>query len=329
MTIEPAGVSAGSTAWRSCRSPTASTRRPHVHAVCPDHHFLEAWGDAEPVTGSFSLIQPTIAPLFETRAAQDSLLKWLGEAQDFHAYLRSYWQQNVFPLQTGRRDFEEFWDGVLQAGFLNAPVRVAAPASPALSWRPRVGLATIGLATRVGTADRFELHAYETVALRDGRHAKPVAAGGAGPIAKVTWGAASRSRRRWPSPRPSGWNVVTVTGGGSAWSAVWRQPGQPSTTGDRPRLRTDRPGPVGNGVGIALAFPEAQGGRTAGLQPSWRWRRPDGSRRSPRRRRTIRWKGAARSRSDARGLLADGGAGARLALPSLWAAHEPGSHTWA
>ena len=21
----------------------------HVHAVCPDHHFLEAWGDAEPV----------------------------------------------------------------------------------------------------------------------------------------------------------------------------------------------------------------------------------------------------------------------------------------
>jgi hypothetical protein len=46
----------------------------HVHAVCPDHHYLEAWGDAEPVTGSFSLIQPTIAPLFETRAAQESLL---------------------------------------------------------------------------------------------------------------------------------------------------------------------------------------------------------------------------------------------------------------
>ena len=40
-------------------------------AVCPDHHFLEAWGDAEPVESYYSLAQPTIAPLFDTRA--DSL----------------------------------------------------------------------------------------------------------------------------------------------------------------------------------------------------------------------------------------------------------------
>src|SRR5437879_10653360 len=24
-----------------------------VHAICPDHHFLEAWGDAEPVQSHF------------------------------------------------------------------------------------------------------------------------------------------------------------------------------------------------------------------------------------------------------------------------------------
>ena len=30
----------------------------HAHAVCPDHHFLEAWGDAEPVESHFSLAQP-------------------------------------------------------------------------------------------------------------------------------------------------------------------------------------------------------------------------------------------------------------------------------
>jgi molybdopterin-containing oxidoreductase family iron-sulfur binding subunit len=48
-------------------------------AVCPDHHFLEAWNDAEPVAGALSLAQPTIAPLFDTRAAQDSLLAWMGE----------------------------------------------------------------------------------------------------------------------------------------------------------------------------------------------------------------------------------------------------------
>src|SRR5262249_34986078 len=48
-------------------------------AVCPDHHFLESWGDAEPVAGYLSLTQPTIAPLFDTRALVDSLMLWVGE----------------------------------------------------------------------------------------------------------------------------------------------------------------------------------------------------------------------------------------------------------
>ena len=46
--------------------------------VFPDHHYLESWGDAELKTGYISFIQPTIAPLFKTRAFQTSLLKWSG-----------------------------------------------------------------------------------------------------------------------------------------------------------------------------------------------------------------------------------------------------------
>jgi molybdopterin-containing oxidoreductase family iron-sulfur binding subunit len=69
-----------------------------AHAVCPDHHFLESWGDAEPVASTYGLSQPTMAPLFETRAVQDSLLKWLGEPPDFRAYLRAYWKSHLFPL---------------------------------------------------------------------------------------------------------------------------------------------------------------------------------------------------------------------------------------
>ncbi|MBC7389247.1 MAG: TAT-variant-translocated molybdopterin oxidoreductase, partial [Opitutaceae bacterium] len=34
--------------------------------VTPDHHYLESWTDAEPKTGSYSLGQPTITPLFKT-----------------------------------------------------------------------------------------------------------------------------------------------------------------------------------------------------------------------------------------------------------------------
>src|SRR5262249_36554226 len=44
--------------------------------IVPDHNYLESWGDAEPKANYFSLIQPGIAPLFKTRAFQDSLLVW-------------------------------------------------------------------------------------------------------------------------------------------------------------------------------------------------------------------------------------------------------------
>ncbi len=47
--------------------------------VAPDHHFLESWNDAEPVAGWRGLTQPTIAPLFATRAFEESLLAWAGE----------------------------------------------------------------------------------------------------------------------------------------------------------------------------------------------------------------------------------------------------------
>ena len=38
-----------------------------AHFVCPDHHYLESWGDAEPVSGLVSLTQPTIQPMHDTR----------------------------------------------------------------------------------------------------------------------------------------------------------------------------------------------------------------------------------------------------------------------
>ncbi len=48
--------------------------------VIPSHHWLESWGDAEPVSGFVSFIQPLIYPLFKTRPFQTSLLKWSGAA---------------------------------------------------------------------------------------------------------------------------------------------------------------------------------------------------------------------------------------------------------
>lgn len=42
--------------------------------ILPDHHFLEQWGDAEPVRGLLSLQQPTMDPVFDTRATADVLI---------------------------------------------------------------------------------------------------------------------------------------------------------------------------------------------------------------------------------------------------------------
>ena len=46
--------------------------------ICPDHHYLESWNDFSSQTGHYSLTQPTIRPLFNSRSAQESLLKWSG-----------------------------------------------------------------------------------------------------------------------------------------------------------------------------------------------------------------------------------------------------------
>jgi molybdopterin-containing oxidoreductase family iron-sulfur binding subunit len=42
--------------------------------ILPDHHSLEQWGDAEPIRGTISLQQPTMDPVFETRATSDVLI---------------------------------------------------------------------------------------------------------------------------------------------------------------------------------------------------------------------------------------------------------------
>ena len=63
--------------------------------VIPSHHFLESWGDAEPKSGYTTFIQPTIHPLFKTRAFQTSLLKWSGNNTDYETYFKNYWETKL------------------------------------------------------------------------------------------------------------------------------------------------------------------------------------------------------------------------------------------
>jgi molybdopterin-containing oxidoreductase family iron-sulfur binding subunit len=90
---------------------------------------LEEWGDASPVSGVNSILQPAMLPLKDTRSVGDVLLalgKALGappvegqpgafDAADFAAYVKARWQEEIFPL-SGAADFEAFWVECLQRG---------------------------------------------------------------------------------------------------------------------------------------------------------------------------------------------------------------------
>ncbi len=84
--------------------------------VVPDHFFLESWGDAQQTATHYTLMQPTIYPIFRTRQAQDSFLKWSGSSEKYHDYLKRYWEQNMFPQQSEYSSFRVFWNEALRKG---------------------------------------------------------------------------------------------------------------------------------------------------------------------------------------------------------------------
>ncbi len=163
----------------------------HVQALCPDHHFLESWGDAEPVRGHFSLRQPLIAPLHETRAAAESLLAWVDRPTDHRSYLRTFWRRELYPLAGAAGSFDDFWEATLERGVVDLPRPALAAHAFKADWQAAVreviarGDANRGAADRAG----YELALHETVGARDGRHANnPWLLELPDPITRLTWG---------------------------------------------------------------------------------------------------------------------------------------------
>jgi MoCo/4Fe-4S cofactor protein with predicted Tat translocation signal len=161
-----------------------------VHAVCPDHHFLESWGDAEPVAGYLSLTQPTIAPLFHTRAVAESLLRWIDDGSDAYGYLRGFWQSQILPRQKEHTEFTAFWDHTLERGVLDvgAPAAAAAAQPAGGDWRAAAQALRDDRKAAAAGDDRFEVALFESVAMRDGSNANnPWLLELPDPITKVSW----------------------------------------------------------------------------------------------------------------------------------------------
>ncbi|HEY3568605.1 MAG TPA: 4Fe-4S dicluster domain-containing protein [Thermoanaerobaculia bacterium] len=159
--------------------------------VAPDHHYLESWGDAEPVEGCLGLRQPAIAPLFDTRAAHASLLRWMGEEQpDAYRHLREHWQREFFPRQTRWSSFDDFWDHSLQDGACEMAKPVDDPAPDHDAGDLAAATAAILAAHQEARSQQgCEVLLYEKVGLRDGRHANnPWLQELPDPVSRVAWG---------------------------------------------------------------------------------------------------------------------------------------------
>jgi MoCo/4Fe-4S cofactor protein with predicted Tat translocation signal len=104
--------------------------------VCPDNHYLESWGDANPKLGMFTLQQPAINPIFAkprqegTRQFQDTLLKWSGVKSDYLSYLQGYWNNRIFPNQGKFGDFATFWANALHDGAVKTQIRKDVEVAP-------------------------------------------------------------------------------------------------------------------------------------------------------------------------------------------------------
>jgi molybdopterin-containing oxidoreductase family iron-sulfur binding subunit len=157
-----------------------------VDFVCPQHHFLEAWDDAEPVRGVFSLSQPTIAPLFQTRAYQESLLRWRGDGRPFYDVLRQSWKEKLFTQQKAHATFDEFWDRSLHDGFAVFP---SGPSDQPAFAADRMGESVERLKARAAEYEsKLAALLYEKIGLRDGTHANnPWLHELPDPISKITW----------------------------------------------------------------------------------------------------------------------------------------------
>ena len=54
-------------------------------------HYLESWGDIQLTKKKFSLMQPTIMPLFDTSQFQDTLLRWTDNNTSYYNYIKNTW----------------------------------------------------------------------------------------------------------------------------------------------------------------------------------------------------------------------------------------------
>ncbi|MFA6598244.1 MAG: TAT-variant-translocated molybdopterin oxidoreductase [Ignavibacteriaceae bacterium] len=155
--------------------------------VLPVNHMLESWGDYNVRTGVYSLQQPVISPIYNTRQKEAVLLNWIsGNPKNYSEklyldYLKKNWQENIYPKITSPFSFEKFWVGALHDGVITSKEKTQLSFSFSSS-------SFNGIHPVKNSAKSFTILLTESFHLGDGRFANngwlqelPH------PVSKVTW----------------------------------------------------------------------------------------------------------------------------------------------
>ncbi|MCK3682655.1 TAT-variant-translocated molybdopterin oxidoreductase [Maribellus sp. YY47] len=215
------------------------------HWVCPEPHYLESWNDAEPKSGMYSLAQPTISKLFDSRQVQETLLKWAGEeTPNYYEYVKKYWSEELFKLQNTYTDTRIFWNEALQKGVFEPE-----KASGQLTYSE----AGLGEALSAQSESKgWEVVLYESVGLKDGSSGNnPWLQELPDPVAKISWDNFAAVPVKWAEENGlQNESVITING---VELPVFIQPGQAAgTISVALGYGREIAGKVGDGVGTNM-----------------------------------------------------------------------------
>jgi molybdopterin-containing oxidoreductase family iron-sulfur binding subunit len=169
--------------------------------MAPDHHYLESWNDYTPMKGRTDLAQPTISPLYNTRYAQESLLRWADNNSSYYDYVR---QTHNGAYTVAMMKSDSSWNMAVHNGTFSgnvADTNVAEPVDVADSpvTDPATAAPVIAESVPLNVNDaikyvssikggEWELSLYQKVTMGTGNHANNALLNETpDPITKVTW----------------------------------------------------------------------------------------------------------------------------------------------
>lgn len=157
------------------------------NVIAPNHHYLESWGDDNIKEGYYTIVQPTINPVYNTRQAEQSLMVWSeNEIPDYYTYVRNIWEGNFLAL--GGLSGQAGWETVLQNGFISVPTAPAVAYSFTQDVNAVAGTIVAHSAQIAAGDNKMEIQLYQSAAMLDGKRANnPWLQELPDPVSKVTW----------------------------------------------------------------------------------------------------------------------------------------------